>query len=179
MQNTVTASRHNVPEHNSVRFRSTSFAKRIAEAADFPAANFKYFVTLTFRNHITSIHTVEKRLICLFRKVRRRAYGKHTSFLKANEKSPLMAVWGIEKCKSGRLHVHLVFSDPPKDATKVIDLRTTIESIWQGMSQNSNVLIKFPKTEMDRRTVTEYTLKNQGRDSDMFGLEGWKESKNN
>ena len=178
MLNTVTTSGHNVPEHNPVRFRSTPFAKRIAEDADMSAANFKYFVTLTFRNHITSTNTVQKRLKIFLRKIRRSAYGKNTSYLKVGEKSPLMAVWGIEKCKSGRLHVHLMFSESPKDATKAMDLRKVIESIWHGMSQNSNVLIKFPDTETDTRIVTEYTLKNQDRDSDMFGLEGWKEPKN-
>lgn len=123
---------------------------------------FSFWVTLTFRESIESIQSVERYLNKCNQTLRRRAFGKHAlSKDKFNKSEFISMVAMIEECVDGSFHVHALITHPPKilKPKNEFSLAEAVIMEWQKMTGSSDNQIDPLLAKSDIRYTSFYMLK--------------------
>lgn len=107
----------------------------------FTEEPFCFWVTLTFREYMESIQSVERYLKKYNQTLRRRAFGKSALSKDKFNKSEFISMAAmIEECADGSFHVHALLTQPPESLKPKNEfaLAKSLIREWQNITGSSD-----------------------------------------
>lgn len=91
---------------------------------------FDWSLTLTYRNTIENVDTVNKHIKQLFDHLRRKVIGK-SRLRYSNEQKHLMMIGAIERHADNSIHLHINLTNPPKSVAKEDTSSDLLKNIYK------------------------------------------------